>query len=363
MARLRTSTARPRSSTARVPRRRPRACWLRTPRPPRLRPTAAGRARVNGVHQRTSRPQRGAAVRAGRRRSSSYRLLVEGLPVIPYRDALGRQRRRCTSARGSRSCWATPPQQWLAGGLEWWLRLVHPDDLLSASAGRPRRASSGSRRCRSATGCRHAEAELALVRRRGDRRPRRRRPSRSTARACCATSPPRSSAHAAPRARPSSASGRWSSSCRWRSTSTSPTATFTNIYISPQIERMLGYPVDAVDGQPARCSRRVLHPEGPRAGAGRAAGVAGPGRQLPAASTACGTRRTATRSGSREDGDRRHRRRRAAPLYTQGYLEDITERRQAECGGGRDPSGGCAPSPTTWPTSSSSTAWTTASSG
>ena len=202
---------------------------------------------------------------------------------------------------------------------------MHPDDLVRVARATEESIERQTPLSHPLPGA-PRRGRLALVDGRGDRRPRRRRraalpPGRAARRHR------RGAGHPRARARPSSASGRWSSSCRWRSTSTSPTTTFTNVYISPQIERMLGYPVEQWMGNPRDVPGGAA-PRGPRAGAGRAARVARAGAASTAASTGW-SRGTATTSGSA-------RSRSWSPattgrrMYTQGYLEDVTERRAAE---------------------------------
>ena len=286
--------------------------------------TDRGRPRgVNGVTADITQ-QRAAAVRAGRL-GAAVPAAGRGAAGDPLPRRAGRHARRCTSARGSRSCSGYTPRQWLAGGLEWWFRLVHPDDLL---ARRPR--DGGEHRAPDAAvhplpGA-PRRGRLALVRRRGDRRPRRRRraalpPGRAARRHR------RGARHARPgRGRAAlpddgraAADGGLHRPARRRRSPTSTSRPRSSGCSATRSTQWVGNPRDV----PSRAA-----PRGPRAGAGRAAGVARPGRRVPRRVPA-GRAATATTSGSA-----RSRTWSPAttgrPLYTQGYLEDVTERRAAE---------------------------------
>ncbi len=184
-----------------------------------------------------------------------YRLLVEGLPVIPYRDSLDGSEAHYVSPR-LEELLGYSVEQWHDGGLEWWMRLVHRDDVMRVSAP-PRRASSARRRCPPATGCATPSPAGAGSRTRRSSSTGT-TASRSTARACCATSPPRSSPRA-PRARPSSASGRWSRRCRWRSTWTSRTRPAPTSTSSPR-SRACSATRSRCGWATPRCSRRCCIP-------------------------------------------------------------------------------------------------------
>ena len=185
-----------------------------------------------------------------------YRLLAEGLPVIPYRDALD----------GSQALYVGPriepllgytPQQWLAGGLEWWFRLVHPDDLMRVA-----RATEESIEHQSPLSVRyrvrHAEAgwrwfeDEAIVVQGEDGEPLYRQ---GVLRDITAE-------ELATRAQ-GEAEQRFRTMVEQLPMAVyidQPDDTFTNVYISPQIERMLGYPVDQWMGNP-EMFQSVLHPD------------------------------------------------------------------------------------------------------
>ena len=251
-----------------------------------------------------------------------YRLLVEGLPVIPYRDSLD----------GTRALYVGPrieellgyaPRQWLAGGLEWWFRLVHPDDLLRvvrATEESIERQSPLSTRYR----VRHAEAgwrwfeDEAIVVHGEDGEPLYRQ---GVLRDVTAE-------ELATRAQ-GEAEQRFRTMVEQLPMAVyidQPDDTFTNVYISPQIEEMLGYPVDQWMGNPEMFPA-VLHPKD------RDRVLAEQREWLSRGGEYRGEYRLVAQDGSevwiREEskvvtGDD------GQALYTQGYLEDVTERRAAE---------------------------------
>jgi diguanylate cyclase (GGDEF)-like protein/PAS domain S-box-containing protein len=61
-----------------------------------------------------------------------YRLLVEGLPVIPYRDSLDGSESHYVSPRLETLLGYTV-QEWHEGGIEWWMRIVHRDDVIAVA--------------------------------------------------------------------------------------------------------------------------------------------------------------------------------------------------------------------------------------
>ncbi len=251
-----------------------------------------------------------------------YRLLVEGLPVIPYRDSLD----------GTRALYVGPrieellgyaPRQWLAGGLEWWFRLVHPDDLLRvvrATEESIERQSPLSTRYR----VRHAESgwrwfeDEAIVVHGDDGEPLYRQ---GVLRDVTAE-------ELATRAQ-GEAEQRFRTMVEQLPMAVyidQPDDTFTNVYISPQIEGMLGYPVDQWMGNPDMFPA-VLHPKD------RDRVLAEQREWLDRGGEYRGEYRLVAQDGAEvwireeskvvtgEDGQ---------ALYTQGYLEDVTERRAAE---------------------------------
>ena len=251
-----------------------------------------------------------------------YRLLVEGLPVIPYRDSLD----------GTRALYVGPrieellgyaPRQWLAGGLEWWFRLVHPDDLLRvvrATEESIERQSPLSTRYR----VRHAESgwrwfeDEAIVVHSEDGEPLYRQ---GVLRDVTAE-------ELATRAQ-GEAEQRFRTMVEQLPMAVyidQPDDTFTNVYISPQIEEILGYPVDQWVGNPEMFPA-VLHPKD------RDRVLAEQREWLGRGGEYRGEYRLVTQDGSevwiREEskvvtGDD------GQAHYTQGYLEDVTERRAAE---------------------------------
>ena len=251
-----------------------------------------------------------------------YRLLVEGLPVIPYRDSLDGSRALYVGPRIEELLGYTP-RQWLAGGLEWWFRLVHPDDLLRVA-----RATEESIEGRSPLSARyrvrHAEfgwrwfADEAIVVHGDDGEPLYRQGVlRDVTAEELAT---RAQGEAEQRFR--------------TMVEQLPMAvyidqaddSFTNVYISPQIEAMLGYPVEQWMGNPDMFPA-VLHPKDKeRVLAEQRAWLArgGPYRgeyRLVAQDGAEVWIREESKVVVGEDGQ---------ALYVQGYLEDVTERRAAE---------------------------------
>jgi diguanylate cyclase (GGDEF)-like protein/PAS domain S-box-containing protein len=251
-----------------------------------------------------------------------YRLLVEGLPVIPYRDALD----------GSKALYVGPriepllgytQAQWLAGGMEWWFRLVHPEDLLRVARATEEsieRQSPLSIRYR----VRHAESgwrwfdDEAIVVQGDDGRPLYRQGVlRDVTAEELAT---RAQGEAEQRFRI------MVEQLPMAVYIDQPDDTFTKVYISPQIERMLGYPVEQWMDNP-EMFQSVLHPDD------REAVLAGQREWLERGGEYQGEYRLVTRDGDAvwireesivvagDDGD---------ALYTQGYLEDVTERRAAQ---------------------------------
>jgi diguanylate cyclase (GGDEF)-like protein/PAS domain S-box-containing protein len=247
-----------------------------------------------------------------------YRLLVEGLPVIPYRDSLD----------GARALYVGPrieellgyaPRQWLAGGLEWWFRLVHPDDMLRvvrATEESIKRQTPLSTRYR----VRHAESgwrwfeDEAIVVLGDDGEPLYRQ---GVLRDVTAE-------ELATRAQ-DEAEQRFRTMVEQLPMAVyidQPDDTFTNVYISPQIEGMLGYPVDQWMGNPDMFPA-VLHPKD------RERVLAEQREWLERGGEYRGEYRLVAEDGAevwiREEskvvtGDE------GQALYTQGYLEDVTER-------------------------------------
>ena len=251
-----------------------------------------------------------------------YRLLVEGLPVIPYRDSLD----------GTRALYVGPrieellgyaPRQWLAGGLEWWFRLVHPDDLLRvvrATEESIERQSPLSTRYR----VRHAESgwrwfeDEAIVVHGEDGEPLYRQ---GVLRDVTAE-------ELATRAQ-GEAEQRFRTMVEQLPMAVyidQPDDTFTNVYISPQIEEILGYPVDQWMGNPEMFPA-VLHPKDrdrvlaeQREWLGRGGEYRGEYRLVAQDGSEVWIREE-SKVVTGDDGQ---------ALYTQGYLEDVTERRAAE---------------------------------
>ncbi len=281
------------------------------------------RGRVRGISGVTSDVT---AERAARHELETaelrYRQLVEGLPVIPYRDATDGSEALYVSPRLEKVLGYTS-EQWLEGGLGWWLRLVHPDDVvrvgraMEESIERNEPLSMRYRVLDAEGEWRHVADELIVVRGAGGRPLYRQGMIRDV------------TAEEAALAAKGAAEQRFRTMVEQLPLAVyidEPDGDFTGIYISPQIEPMLGYPTAQWVGNSAMFAR-VLHLED------RERVLAEQREWLARGGSYQGEYRLRHRNGDdvwvREvaivvaDAE-------GAPQYVQGYLEDITERRAAE---------------------------------